>query len=100
MRPTVLTLLRNSRAALWAALVSLGLLQVAFAEHAHEHAVDEDTHESCQLCLKLSETKSSCADTGADSALPAPAENIEDTTRVSITITSARGTAIRAPPLV
>ncbi len=99
MRPTVLTLLRNSRAALWAALLSLGLLQAAVAGHADEHLF-EDAGESCEFCLKLGETKTSLADSGAASALPCPAVCPDATTGDAFPTLTARRTAIRAPPLL
>ncbi len=98
MRSTALTLLRKSRAALWAALFSLALFQAAAAEHLAEHAL-EDVGESCEICLKFSDAKTSVADTGAGSVLPCPAATLDTTTDVPDGAASVRRTAIRAPPL-
>ena len=97
MRPTVLTLLRNSRAALWAALLSLALLQAAAAGHNSQHVV-EDLGESCEFCLKLDKSKGPLIGGGSDAPLP---NAVRTPVRVSEGIepqaprTSAR---VRAPP--
>ena len=69
MRPTLITVLRKSRAALWAALISLALLQVAVAGHSTQHLLD-DLDETCEFCLKFDQTKTSFADSGSDAPLP------------------------------
>lgn len=97
MRPTVLTLLRKSRAALWAALVSLALLQAAAAGHASEHVL-EDVGESCEFCLKLDTSKGLAIGGGTDAPPPDLADTpVRRTTGVEPQppITSAR---VRAPP--
>ncbi len=97
MRPTVLTLLRNSRAALWAALLSLALFQAAAVGHAAEHAAEE-LGESCEFCLKVEETKASFVDNGSVSALPWPAAALDPTTRDADSTATPLCTPIRAPP--
>ncbi len=99
MRPTVLTLLRKSRAALWAALASLALFQAAFAGHTTEH-VFEDVGESCEFCLKLDETKSAFADGNSgtpsygQAAAPGVSGGLEQPARPALS------DSIRAPPFV
>lgn len=99
MRPTLLTLLRNSRAALWAALLSIGLLQVAYAEHAMEHEADE-TGESCEICLKLDQSKTSLTDLGDDPALPCPSADVRSAIPLAESSLDPLGTQIRAPPVL
>ncbi|MDJ0911707.1 MAG: hypothetical protein QNI99_21145 [Woeseiaceae bacterium] len=98
MRPTALTPLRKYRAALWAVLLSFAYFQVAAAEHAAEHAFEEGC-ESCTICLKFSDAKTSFADAGAEPVLACPAVTLDTTTEVADGAASVRRTAIRAPPL-
>ncbi len=90
-------MLRSSRAALLAALVSLGLLQVAAVGHSAEHAVEE-VGETCEVCLKFSEIKTSFSDTGTDSVVPCAAEDYDAIPHVASVAAPARSTRIRAPP--
>ena len=99
MRPTALTLLRHSRAALWAALVSIALLQVAAAEHAHEHDADE-LGEDCGLCIQLDSTKTAVASSGADSAIPRPITRIDGAPHLADAALETHLIHIRAPPLL
>ncbi len=98
MRPTLLTVLRSSRAALWAVLVSFGLLQAAVAGHAGEHAL-EDVGESCEFCLKHGETKTPVTDSGADGVLPQPGALLDAAIGSEDAAATFRKAPIRAPPL-
>lgn len=97
MRLNLISVLRGSRAALWAALAALALYQVSYAEHAHEHAVEE-VSENCEVCLQLSDIKTSFAGTGSDSALPCAAEDYDAIPLVASAAAATRSTHIRAPP--
>ncbi len=97
MRPTILTLLRGSRAALWAALAALALFQAAFAGHTSQH-VFEDLGENCEFCLKLDETKASFADSGSDAPLQHSAATHDPLTDTENSACPAGSTRIRAPP--
>ncbi len=99
MRTTVLTLLRGSRAALWAALVSLALFQAAFAGHTSQH-VFEDLGESCEFCLKLDETKTSFMDAGSEAPLPRSMATPDSLADIENSARPALSTRIRAPPFV
>ncbi len=62
-----------------------------------EHAADE-VEASCELCLKLSEVKTSFADYGTDSVLPVPTADFDANTCIAAVVVATRPTHIRAPP--
>ena len=97
MRPGLLTLLRNSRAALWAALVSLALFQAAAAHHALEHDADEPG-EDCGICIQLDTAKTPVADGGVQSATLRPTSKIDGADRFADAAVAACSSPIRAPP--